>query len=488
MNTRRLFSSLFVLALFAMGVRETLDPDMWWHLRTGEYILQQGIPRQDVFSFTVPDYAWTTHEWLSQVFMWLVYQAGGLPGLILVFALLITLTFWLVYRVCAGRPFLAAFVVLLAAFASAIVWGARPQIFNLLFTAVFLFIVERVLHGEIDRRWVWALPPLTALWANLHSGYLLGVVMLGTYAVGMTIEQLVIKKKPIAIHDAQFTIHYSLFILITLASFLAAALNPNGIELWLYPFLTLTSPAMQVFIQEWHSPDFHNKIFYPFGLMVALGVLSLILSRKRPSLSDLLLFGGTAAAGLISARNIPLFAIIAAPIFARHAAQIEIGDWRLAIGEQPGRQSGSSVKGFAIFNVVLLVVAVLGVGLYTFAKIEGNEAAIAARYPVTAVDYLESSGLAEGRGYNSYNWGGYLIWRGLPVFIDGRADVYGDDFMVYYRRTMDLDANWRDPLQDYDVDYIIMERGSALFTLLDASGEWRAVYSDDVAQIYIPVD
>ncbi|MCA9935483.1 MAG: hypothetical protein KC415_16220, partial [Anaerolineales bacterium] len=464
---------------------ETLDPDMWWHLRTGETILQHGIPQQDVFSFTVSDHAWVTHEWLSQVVMWLVYRTSGLPGLILVFALLITLTFWLVYRVCAARPYLAAFITLLAAIASAIVWGARPQIFNLLLTAVFIHIVERVRAGELTPRWLWLLPPLTALWANLHSGYLLGVVLLAIYTVAFSIEQLAVSKKLFSIQHSAFTIHYSLFIIITILSFLAAALNPNGVKLWLYPFETLTSPAMQVFIQEWHSPDFHAKIFYPFGLMVALGVLSLILSRQRPSLSDLLLFGGTAAAGLISARNIPLFAIIAAPIFARHAAQVEIGDWRLEIDDQPNRQSPIS-KFNAIFNTVLLALAVLGVALYAVVKIDGNEEAIAQRYPLTAVDYLQSSGLAEGRGYNSYNWGGYLIWRGLPVFIDGRADVYGDDFMVYYRRTMDLRENWRDPLRDYDVDYIIMERGSDLFTLLDASGEWREVYADDVARIYIP--
>ncbi|MEJ2748246.1 MAG: hypothetical protein P8183_10115, partial [Anaerolineae bacterium] len=129
MSTRRLFVFLFVLALLAMGVRETLDPDMWWHLRTGEYILQAGIPRHDVFSFTVPHHEWVTHEWLSQVFMWLVYQWAGLPGLMVVFAALIALTFWLVYRCSVGRPYLAAFVTLLAAITSAIVWGARPQIF-----------------------------------------------------------------------------------------------------------------------------------------------------------------------------------------------------------------------------------------------------------------------------------------------------------------------------------------------------------------------
>ncbi|MCZ7669684.1 MAG: hypothetical protein M5U34_22160 [Chloroflexi bacterium] len=105
MSIRKLFTWLFVLALFAIAVRETLDPDMWWHLRTGEYILQAGIPRQDVFSFTVPEHEWITHEWLSQVVMWGIYQVGGLPGLILVFAGLTTLTFWLVYLVTPDGRF-----------------------------------------------------------------------------------------------------------------------------------------------------------------------------------------------------------------------------------------------------------------------------------------------------------------------------------------------------------------------------------------------
>ena len=107
MSIRRLFEGLFFVALFVMGVRATLDADMWWHLRTGEYILQHGIPRLDVFSFTVTEHAWVTHEWLSQVVMWLVYLAGGFAGLIVGTAVLVMLTFGLVYGSCAGRPYLA---------------------------------------------------------------------------------------------------------------------------------------------------------------------------------------------------------------------------------------------------------------------------------------------------------------------------------------------------------------------------------------------
>ena len=103
----RMVTAVLFLGIFAMAVRETVDPDMWWHLRTGEAILGSGIPRHDIFSFTVPNHQWITHEWLSQVFMWGVYRLAGLPGLIIVFAGLIALTFWLVYRSSGGRPFLA---------------------------------------------------------------------------------------------------------------------------------------------------------------------------------------------------------------------------------------------------------------------------------------------------------------------------------------------------------------------------------------------
>ena len=486
MTTKRLFTALFILALYAMGVRETLDPDMWWHLRTGESILQSGIPRQDLFSFTVADHAWVTHEWLSQVFMWLVYRAGGLPGLIIVFAGLIALTYGLVYGACVARPFLPAFVVLLSAVVSAIVWGARPQIFNLLFAAVFVLVVERVKTGQARPRWLWLLPLFTVLWANFHSGYLLGVVVLGTYAVGEAAQRWLSPQD-------ERSLPWSLvgqLVGVTAVTFLSAALNPSGPTLWLYPFETLTSPAMRAFIQEWHSPDFHLTMFWPFAAMLGLGVLAWVYSDRRPTGSELLLFSGTAAAGLMSARNIPLFALIAAPIMTRHLASalrrtplVELVETDV-LTDAPPR---APLPAMTVLNGVLLVVAAVGVMGWTAVKIIGNEAAITERFPVTAVDYLEQSGLAQTHGYHSYNWGGYLIWRGVPVFIDGRADVYGDDFIFYYRQAMDITPSWRDPLAAYQVAYVLMETDSPLFTVLAASGDWQPVYTDDLAEIWVPL-
>lgn len=480
MTTRRLFEALFAVALLVIAVRRTVDPDLWWHLRTGEYILAHGIPRTDVFSFTVPDHRWVTHEWLSQLIMWLVYRAGGFAALILVFAVLIALAFWLVYRRCSGRPYLAAFVVLLAAFAAAITWGARPQMFNLLLLALFLSIVEGVRAGQLGARVFWGLPVLTALWANLHSGYLLGVALLFAYVVGESIPRW--QTSGWALSRAA----WRQLLLVASLSFLAAALNPNGYHLWLYPFETLGSGAMQSYIQEWQPPDFHLAIFWPFAALLALGVLALILSPQRPGLTDLLLFGGTAGAGLLSARHIPLFALVAAPLVCRHlTAALASTPLRALVDPAP---APATPRGLAILNALLLALAI-GAGLFwTADRLAGNEAAIRERFPVAAADYLEAAGLDDARGYNAYDWGGYLIWRGFPVFVDGRADVYGDEFLHTYRRALDVRPDWRAPLDDFAVQYVLLHNGSALATLLQESGGWERTYADGLAVVYERVE
>lgn len=484
MTIRRLFVTLFAVALFTMAVRATLDPDMWWHLRTGEAILQEGIPRHDIFSFTVPHHKWITHEWLSQVFMWLVYEVGGLPGLIVVFAFLTALAFWLVYTCCVGRPFLAAFVVLLAAIASAIVWGARPQIFNLLLTAAFVNLVERYKAQKISKRTLWLLPVLMLFWANLHSGYLLGVVLLGTYTAGEAVQRWLHAddERSLAWPAIRF------LGLISVLSFLVAIFNPSGPELWIYPFFTLGSSAMQVYIQEWHSPDFHLAHFWPFAAMMGVGVAGWLFSKKRPTWSDILLFLGTAAAGLLSARHIPLFAIVSAPIIARSLLESgrETKAFPLLSGQQTQRPSIN--RKLKWLNWAVLGLALFAAGVWTANQIIINDAKIAARYPVAAVDFLEQQGLADAHGYNSYNWGGYLIWRGVPVFVDGRADVYGDEFLFYYLKAFEVREGWSQPLNDFNVDYVLMERSSALATVLATSAQWREIYSDDIARIFVPAE
>ncbi|MBA3530798.1 MAG: hypothetical protein H0T73_02600 [Ardenticatenales bacterium] len=494
MTVRRLFTIIFAISLFAMPITEALDNDMWWHLRTGEAILRDGIPRQDIFSFTVPHHQWITHEWLSEVVMWGVYQVAGFPGLILAFAAMIAFAFWLVYLRCVGRPYLAAFLVVLAGMAAAVVWGVRPQMFNVFFLSLYIHIIEGfkaqraalLAAGEpptaasnaFPRRFL-LLPLLSVLWVNFHSGYLLGVVLLGTYMVGEALQLYAGQRDERGVDwwgVRQLAIATGL-------TFLASLLNPNGYELWIYPFLTLGSDVMQTRIVEWWSPNFHDIYIWPFALLGAVGVASLALSRKRPSWTDLLLFMGTGAAGLISVRHIPIFAVTASPIIARHLLSALAGSrvYPLLSGEQPEEPPNPRMMPI---NLLLIGLMGLFVMVHFTSVLQKMPESLAKRYPVAAVDFLEQEGLAEKRIYNSYNWGGYLIWRGVPVFVDGRADVYGDAFLTLYFKGFGGETDWYKPLDDYDADYVLMEPSRGLVTFLSLSEEWREIYRDKVAVIF----
>ena len=463
-----------VLLLFAFAVAASVgtatDPDLWWHLRTGEVIVEDGIPRTDIFSYTVAGTDWITHEWGSQVLMWLLWSAGGSSALIVVFTALVGASFALAFRTSRARPLITVSMVVLAAFVARIATAPRPQMFNLLFLAGLILMLERIRQQRLAPRWVWAAVPLIVVWANLHSGYLLGIVTLAVYAVGERLEARRDGGRPMAVEAGRR------LPAVAIASFVGAALNPSGLALWTYPLETLRSDAMREYIQEWHSPDFHSTWFWPFALMLVVAVVAVVASPRRPGVTQMLLLAGTGLAGLQSMRHIPLFAIVAIPIVAE---QIEV-----ALDAQRVRtRTRPPLRSTAIAPLLAVLGMVVGVGGVA-AAISANDDAVAATYPVDAVDAILTSDLADARGYNAYGWGGYLIWRDIDVFIDGRADVYGDEFMRLHFQAEKLEADWREPLDTFDVDYVLLAPDAEFGLVLDEAADWTEVYSDEVAVIW----
>jgi hypothetical protein len=467
---------------------------------------------------------WITHEWLAEVFIYAIFAFGSFPALIVTFAAIITLAFALVYMQMPGRPYIAAFALFLAALATAPTWGVRPQMLSMLLTSVFLFVLRphpmaQPLSGALRRtndapspplsrqgRELWLLVPLMILWVNLHSGYALGLALIAVYLFGEGVDVIASEAKQspsysdayaasshpsfrsgslLAMTRSLTTRHSSL---VTLASvfavcFIAVLFNPNGATMYAYPFETLTSPTMQAYIQEWFSPDFHFVEFQPFAILLLATLAAMALSGKRASLTQTILLAGFGYAALRSARNIPIFALIAAPVLAEHLWHIvESRGWATILS----RQNRIS-RGMIAINWLLLAL-IVAAAMLRLGMVAANQNQVErARFPAAAVDFLQKEKLP-GALYNASGWGGYLIWRLYPetrVFIDGRADVYGDAFIEnVFLKAYRGGADWRTPLEQYNVRVVLVEPDAPMAARLAQEGEWRKVYEDKQAVIY----
>jgi hypothetical protein len=247
---------------------------------------------------------------------------------------------------------------------------------------------------------------------------------------------------------------------------------------------TLGSNSIPSNILEWRSPDFHQVYFWFFGMTLVLGVLAWVFSPRRPTATEMLLLLGTVAGGLISARHIPLFAVVAPIILSRHLLLALDGTAVYRIVSSEDKVEIGPTGAARILNWVILVVVVGVTGLWTAVRIGNNYLSVEKTFPVAAVDFLEESGLDETRIYNHYEWGGYLIWRRIPVFIDGRTELYGNEFFLAYLQAFEARGNWQRTLDSYDVETVIMPRNSALSTVLTASVDWKELYVDEQARIF----
>ena len=269
-------------------------------------------------------------------------------------------------------------------------------------------------------------------------------------------------------------------------SIAASALNPNGLELLAYPFFTLTSKAMQTYIVEWHSPDFHDLRFLPLAALLLLLLLSFAISKRRPHAADLILLLGLGYESLVSLRNIPLFAIVAAPVLAGQVAALIYAARNQPTTAAPAADPLPLPRMMLILNWTLLALFVLAALLRVVSGFVGPDP-VAKEFPVQAADYLLSAKPA-GPLLNSYNFGGYLIWRLYPtyqVFIDGRADVYGDAFMdEYYAKMWQGHGDWREYLNRFKIRLVLMEKNGTLASLLRSEPGWQLVHEDDVAAVF----
>jgi len=452
-DTSHLAFLVGIMALFRAMTVPLTDPDQFWHLRAGEYIVtHDAVPMVDPFSFTMAGGPWTAHEWLYEVVMYLVYRLGGRWGLMALnlLGLGVALGFSVALaRLRGGGKFASAAWAAAAAMYMLPFVAFRPQIASYALFTVFLYLLER--GRSRPRLWCW-LPVLMLVWVNMHASFVMG---LGLVALELAW----------AVRDAAMLKRLAVVFASTL---LAALVNPHGIHLAVYSLTQASSHVMRENIVEWASPDFKSI----YGIAMALFLFVIVFRVLRSPFSrgqDIALLAVLTYMFLSSVRYAPyllLWGAAANGFLTPSARQPARVPWWLA---------GVTAAAVVGLVAVLLPPASLQAGVSQ------------KDFPVEIVDYMATNP-PDGHLFNDYGWGGYLIWRLWPqtrVFIDGRADLYmeGDVFEDYLQATR-LETDPQAIFARYGVTWVLVRRHSPLAFYLNIAPGWVLVKEDAAGRLY----
>lgn len=486
-GSHALATAAMLIAAFAFGFSYpgTHDPDIWWHLKTGEWIVQHGaVPWTDPFAAHTAGERWVDYSWLAEVWFYLVDRFDPALGLKLIQGLVAAATLGLVYahaQCSSGRPRLALLATTLAV-VPLIPWWARPQFFSFLLTAATMLVLWWGQHRA--RRALWLLPPIMALWANLHIYFVVGLGLMWLALLWPWLLWLLQDRRRNRLPPA-----FGLGVAV-LAS-LAPLLNPYGFALY-EEVLPLAAHATDNWprdvILELQSPDFHSWIGQMLFLWIALFLLAFASSGRKPSSLTLFLFLALLFRALFAIRDIPFFIIVMLPLAVEHvaAARPRTGP---AASAPCALVSTYPAARRSLHWFIAALLAILPVMLIFKADMERGRL-LRERdkdYPAQAVAYLLKNG-PEGPLLNEFKWGGFLIhelYPVYPVYIDGRNQLYRRAFWDAYDDLRKCKPDWRQRLDATGARLILWQKDAPLTALLRLSPDWALRYESGDSVLFV---
>jgi hypothetical protein len=475
------------------------DCDTGWHIRTGEWIFaNHRVPLTDMFSFSRPGDPWFAWEWLADIILAGLNNAGGLRAVVLFSTVLLALTFMLLYRILRDKSnaIIAIVITVLVAAASSIHWLARPHLFTFLFLVLFYEALERVREGHTHLGsipYLAMLPVATIVWTNLHGGFFVGILMIGAYGGGEVLR-IVFSEDREAGYEKW--IKAGKFFGCALACLAASLVNPYFYHLHVHIFKYLQDPFLTKHVLEYLSPNFHNPSapFFEALLVLAAGAAFWNVSKGR--YTEPLLLVMWAHSALLAGRNIPIFAIAAAIPAAKSVREwiellpdLHVAGWVRRVAQQFSQLAARTGETESVGRwhlVSALVVAMVAAVIWAPNPPNKFHAEFdPKRYPSGALATLRSDPSA--RIYTDDEWGDYLIWSLYPthkVFVDGRDDFYGEDFLERFIDVYNVKYDWEKILGRYDVDTILLATNAPLAGALKESSRWRLIFDDGVAVIF----
>lgn len=466
-----------VAALCVLGATRIdvlADGDVYSHIAAGRWIVAHGtVPTADPFSHSMPGAAWIAHEWLSELVLMGAYQGAGWAGLggLTTLSFAGTLAYLMRFLLSRMEPVHA---LLFATYAGCMMSGhllARPHV--LAWPLLAVWIGTLVNASEQGHAPPWWLIPMMVLWANLHGSFMLGIALACGLALDATLAQAQGQRRSTAWL-------WGRFIALTVVAAMVTPADWHGL---LFPFQMVNMSEALDMIGEWASPNFHEPQLLEIWLLLALG-LACSGGLRLPWVRLLLVLVLTHLA-LKYQRNVSIFGLVtpflmAAPL-ARH--------WRTSARTGPDVEAMDRV--FHALAAPARLGAIVGAALLAslfmaLAAQSGRFMPASNNTPDAAFQAAQRAG-ASGAVFNSYAFGGYLIFKNTPVFIDGRADMYGSAMMKRYQAATLLSEPQALPklLDDYHIGWTLLHPGTPALVLLDRMPGWRQVYADDVAVVHM---
>ena len=470
-----IIGSLTYLGFLAYGNLLLGDGDTYWHIAAGRWIIEHAtVPTHDPFSHTIRGAPWTAHEWLSEVIMALTYQAFGWAGVIMLTAAAFAGAIAILTRFLLKNfePVHALIFAALAVMMTAPHLLARPHALAMPLLVIWTaYLVRASEQGRAPSFW---LLPIMTLWANLHGGFTLGLALSLFFAVEGVLHARQKNKTLVAVKS------WALFVGLSLIS---ALLTPHGIKGILFTVQILSGSYALDHILEWQSPSFHS--IQPLEIWLLTGLAVALHQGLRFPIMRLILLLGLLHLALKHIRNVELIGLLA-PLFL--AAPLAKQWQERAVA---GRQLATVDRIFqelargANRRVVALTMA--GLVLITLLSAQLSDPLL--KKEISPVDALQAAQKAHLTGpvLNEYRFGGYLIYAGIPPFIDGRADMYGDDFMKEYFESLNLTTSdgLQKLLQKYRIEWTLLPPEIAAVALLDHLPEWHRLYADKIAVVHV---
>lgn len=470
-----ILGSLTYLGFLAYGNLLLGDPDTFWHIATGQWIIEHAtVPTHDPFSHTMRGAPWTAHEWLSETILALAYQAFSWAGVIALTAAAFAGAMAVLTRFML-KDFEPVHALIFAAFAVMMTAPhllARPHVLAMPLLVIWTaYLIRASESGRAPSLW---LLPIMTLWANLHGGFTLGLALSLFFAVEGVLNARQQNETFEAVKSWAHFVGLSL---------ISALLTPHGIKGILFTVQILSGSYALDNIAEWRSPSFHG--FQPLEIWLLGGFAVALHQGIRLPILRLVLLLALLHLALKHVRNVELIGLLP-PLFlatplARQWRERAVAGRQLA---NVDRVFQKLARGASRRSITLTMI---GLGIITLFFIPLSETRqnedIA---PAGALQAVKKAGLT-GPVLNEYRFGGYLIHVGIPPFIDGRADMYGDDFLKEYIESVSLTTSdgLQKLVQKYNIEWTLLPPDVAAVALLDHLPEWRRLYADKFAVVHI---